>query len=650
MRAMHVRSSLLRRDRGSVVPLVALCMVALVTVLAIVVDLGQERAMRRDAQAVADLAALAGAQAMTVPDGTDPVAGCNEAVSYLKINIDLPDDVAVDCSAFADVACSASTEAITATDGGSAGRYHIEITWPVPDSEILDPNVDGGLREFDGFHANDLCDRLRVRVGSDHAGFFSGVVGRDELSTQASAVARRLPYTDTRAPNLWLLEPFGCDLLTVPGSANIVVGTIESGVVTASGLITADSSGDPEACGSAQNRVIQLGGNGKVYAVPNDDPTYPNTLELDPPGEISLYAYTAPQVECVNDSALGNVYACDPADAASLLPVPTRRPVRATRAPVDWVYNCKDEYPEYESVDLDASIDLTPCPDADGSVSFIDELYKAADTYDFVSGSAPAGWQRLKADLGYGSGANCSFGNGDSVVLPPGNYVVDCNLSLNGNAKLAFSGGNVAIAGSVSVSGSATLVFNGDVTLDGSGNVTSIIESATARTGMPGDGDCVKGNGSFHPICWSKPSKTAAIVYQLKGGLTMNGGNLVANHAAWIQDDRNNTSSSTNDFKVTGGVIRWTPPTDGPFKSLALWSESVSTKYAMAGQAKYDLEGVFFTPEADAFEIAGGGGLVPQTAQFISRKLKVTGSGTLELSPAGLELIDIPPPAAVLIR
>lgn len=643
-----------RGDRGAVAPLTALAMIGLIVIAAIVVDLGQERAMRRDAQAVADLAALAGAQAMTLPSGTSPVAGCEKAVSYLKINISkLPDATSVNCSNFANVVCNANTGAITAADGGTGGDYSIEITWPVPDSEIADSKVPGGLRDFDGWHDNDQCDRLRVSIELRHDGFFSGVVGDGELATGASAVARRLPYTDTRTPNLWLLEPHGCSLLVSSGGANVMVGTVDAGLVTASGLITADS--DAQACSNAQDWIIDSNGGGSIYAIPNTDPSYANTLQLDPPGEISVYGMALGQVGCISgaqeSAGLGEASVCDPSDVPiKLNPVPTRRPLRATRAPVDWAFNCKDDYPEYRSTSSGAGgITLTPCPGAENSVSFIEEVFDAVDQFDLTQ--AGGAWN-LFTDY---SGGRCAWNSNDGeLILPAGNFVVNCpnGLKVNGG-KIAFTGGNVILAGGLEV-GSGTIVFNGDATLDGNGRATTVIPSATPQTGLPGDGDCVKGNGLFHPTCFNKPSKTAAFVYQRKGGVKMSSaGNLVANHAAWIQDHRYNTNSTTNDFNVTGGFVNWTPPDAGPFRALSLWSESgwgENETYAMAGQAKFDLAGVFFTPEAEPFKLAGGGAFKPQTAQFISRKLEVTGGGTLELSPAGLELIDIPPPAAVLIR
>jgi hypothetical protein len=93
----------------------------------------------------------------------------------------------------------------------------------------------------------------------------------------------------------------------------------------------------------------------------------------------------------------------------------------------------------------------------------------------------------------------------------------------------------------------------------------------------------------------------------------------------------------------------WSPPAEGPFASLSLWSEA-STAYTISGGGGLDLTGVFFTPEADPFKITGGGGVNQQHAQFVSYHLDISGSGELKLAPDQTLHIAIPPRAGTLIR
>src|SRR5690606_10011353 len=104
-------------------------------------------------------------------------------------------------------------------------------------------------------------------------------------------------------------------------------------------------------------------------------------------------------------------------------------------------------------------------------------------------------------------------------------------------------------------------------------------------------------------------------VYQRQGGITMTGGQLVASHPAFVQRTQKN-----NILDMSGGAVTWSSPNQGPFRGLALWSESVDTGYGIAGGGGVDLEGVFFTPEADAFALSGSAAMSPQEAQFISRR------------------------------
>jgi hypothetical protein len=83
---------------------------------------------------------------------------------------------------------------------------------------------------------------------------------------------------------------------------------------------------------------------------------------------------------------------------------------------------------------------------------------------------------------------------------------------------------------------------------------------------------------------------------------------------------------------------------------LALWAEAPSSNFRINGGAAMELDGVFFTPEADSFQVSGGSPLKPQRAQFISYRLTVTGGGSLVLTPGETRFVRLPPPAPELIR
>jgi hypothetical protein len=93
----------------------------------------------------------------------------------------------------------------------------------------------------------------------------------------------------------------------------------------------------------------------------------------------------------------------------------------------------------------------------------------------------------------------------------------------------------------------------------------------------------------------------------------------------------------------------WSPPAEGPFRSLSLWSDA-HTGYTITGGGGLDLSGVFFTPEAAPFAISGGGGVKQQHAQFVAFQLSISGGGELRLAPDLQEYVAIPPRAGTLIR
>ena len=62
------------------------------------------------------------------------------------------------------------------------------------------------------------------------------------------------------------------------------------------------------------------------------------------------------------------------------------------------------------------------------------------------------------------------------------------------------------------------------------------------------------------------------------------------------------------------------------------------------------LSGIFFTPNANPFSIAGGSPVDQQRAQFISHRLAISGGGSLNLAPDPDEFVQIPPVAGSLIR
>jgi putative Flp pilus-assembly TadE/G-like protein len=570
----------------------AALMVALLGMSAIVVDLSQQRSSRRSAQMIADIAALGGGKSLSAGD---PGQACVDAITYLNTNVkDLSPKIngADFCTQPGNnvtlTNCNLTGGAVQAKPSTTVGRYAITIMYPVLDSDMIDSRYTGkGKRD------GAPCQRMGLRVGITDNAYFGRVLGTSTLQTSRMAVVKQSNSRGSRIPALWLLDPHGCTALTISGGSQLMLGdTSVSPPIP--GVATIDSDGT--SCSSNQHTLSSSGSGTFINAVP--------TTGVNP-GVISIYALPIDAESCVGT-------ACDQADVngGRVSPQPVPAMERATRAPIDWRYNCKrganiftPAYPAYHGVTMaDCPVDV-PLP------PFVDQFTAAVGTSGQPVSSSFARWTDTY---------NCNVPTGSIVIN--GNSWVNCNqLSIGNGTDLVFNG-NVVFDGTVKMTG-GSLRFN-------TANPTSNLPSA-----------CL---GAITISCLTSSSQNAAWAYFRNGDLNVTGGTIRLDHTLVFQ--------SGGAIKDTGGVAPvWSPPAEGPFKSLSLWSNA-HDQFTVAGGGGLDLRGVFFTPEADPFKITGGGGVNQQHAQFVSYHLDISGSGTLKLAPDLEEYVAIPPKAGTLIR
>jgi len=578
-RRLHRRAG---DERGAFIVLWAFLVTGMMVMLAIVIDLGHVRANRRTLQSVSDLSALAGGVSFSTPGGLDPVAACQDTIRY--INENLADIPTIDAVGFCGqsgnelnkTVCNAPFTKPQANPSTVAGRYTVSIHYPVPDSEIADAS---GVRVTDGVP----CERLRLVISSDDKSFFAGMVGVSNLHATASATIRRMPTNPSLVPALWLLEPTGCTSLDVNGSGTTVIVGNDS----VPGVVTIDSDGST--CNSNQ---YTLTSSGLLQANPLTGTGYDR-------GVVSLFALPAGQSACIAP-------ACNPAQVPSnIKPQPTRRDKRATRAPVDWRYDCKTKYPDYTVQANPAKVPIGDCPNAASTQPYITNLRSMIG-----NAGQPPGFTEWNGSC-----------NNPPAVMPEGNLWIKCNtFSVKGPVE--FPGGNVVFDGDVAVTAGGALRFN-------HGGLSRLALTPACVTS----------------ICNPLPSSTdAAVLYMRKGNLTVNGGGSFDLHNTFVYEAGGYLSFGG------GGTPVWDAPKDGPFKSLAYWDEFASNQFQISGGASMSLGGVFFTPQANPFTISGGSPAVQQNAQFVSRMAKISGGGTLNLTPQQGDAVTLPPPAAILIR
>ncbi|MCZ6460776.1 MAG: hypothetical protein O6705_00895, partial [Actinobacteria bacterium] len=241
--------------------------------------------------------------------------------------------------------------------------------------------------------------------------------------------------------------------------------------------------------------------------------------------------------------------------------------------------------------------DIRGC--AEAAAPHIDDLIQAVGETGM-----PAGFQSWTA-----AGYPCTIEGPPSTttLVPQGDWFVDCAAFVN-KRTIVFQGGNVVFAGSVDIESSATLAINATpVTFDPVGPEAWVF----LRTGaFRKAGDAV---------------------------LIMNNTMLYA------------TKNTHVEMAGGAGTLTWVAPDQGDFDDLALWGDS-ATKHLWAGQADLTLEGVFFTPLAQA-EYAGTAGQNQIHAQFVAYRLHARGQGLLAVAPGLGRTVEFPlPPESMLIR
>lgn len=573
-----------RSERGVALLTIALGMTALLIMAAMVIDLGFTRGGAGFDQSTADLSALAGGEDLAKKHYED---ACKDIVGYINTNAGTTISSSIFCSGWSGTVCSGgSVEQVTPS--ATSGRYTVKLRFPVPDAEIADATFGAG--KIDGLP----CERITVSITSNEPSFFGGIMGRSSYEVTRKATVRGGASQTRLVPALWLLDPVGCGVLNVQGGSKVTAGDVSDPQNMNPGVITLDSDGSA-GCSSQSPTLVTGGAGTEVRAIPV-------TGEQKKRGEITLRALPFGATTCTGSTA------CDQtAVGTQVLPQPIPSTERATRAPVDWAWNCKASYPAYFGIAVE------DCPNTNVTGPFIDRLQTGIGS----SGSI-GGFQRWSATYG------CSP---SGTITVSGNWWVDCptpnGLSISNGTTVTFSGGNVVFDGGIKLNSGGVLNIN-------TNNPTSTLTSGCTQT-------------SPSAPCLAASSTRAAFAYVRKGDWNLGGGAFNARNTMLYL-------SPTSILKGSGGSPPvWSAPTEGPFGGLALWAEAPGA-YTLSGGAGVTLRGTFFTPFADDLTLTGGGNWGQQNAQFISYRLKVSGGSVLTMAPDPTSAVILPPSAATLIR
>lgn len=428
-----------RDDRGVVLPLVALCLVAILMMVAIVIDLGATRSARSEARSAADAAAAAGATGLSGPNAA---TACADAFAYAFQGLGGSAPSAATISSACSTAgfsgaCGATVRSATLT----VGTVTVKVQNPVPNGDTLLQGTSLGSGVNQNINtATDgaACDRLGVEITEPQPGYFRGVFTSGSSTFTVHSVARysanirRGPIP----PALVALNRTTCAAIDAGNNGNIVLRSNAVGP----GIAFSDSDGSAGGC-SGTNAILGSRSSGRLFAESSG-----STI-----GQLAWYEAAS----SVGYNSGGSTNNSTPATWSTALGNYVgdlfARAARITRLPADQAYHCRN-----------VSTSVQPL-----CVLSSDPVQAAAD---FAALATPP------------SGFTTYAGPCDTVtgtVTLSGKVWVDCpTFTVKGGTLNIVGGSIVMFEGTVSVEAGGTLLSN--TTGGGSGYPTAL--DSTSQT------------------------------------------------------------------------------------------------------------------------------------------------------------------------
>jgi hypothetical protein len=421
-----------RGDKGTILPIVAMSMLALLTMVAIVIDLGATRSLRRDARSASDAGATAGALAIGSPTSG---SACTDALGYtLK-------DLGVQTSASISDACTPLSAACSGTTARVAtlkvdNDTTVRVTNPVPDTSPLMQGTSEGSGVAQAVNATAdgaPCDRVGVEVTQSQPAFFRGAVGGGAATFTVHSVAKFYPSLRNAIipPALVALNQTTCKAIDAGNNGNIIL----VGNSVGPGIAYSDSDGSAGSC-SSSNPILASRSSGRLVA--------------ESLGSVvgQLGWYSAPTSLGYNGSASTNQTA--PATFASTtqnyVGLLYARTQRTTRVPVDKRFHCTNVPTSVQP--------LCSTPDPIAALQALSSSSASA---------APGGYTVYSGPCDTTAGA---------ITFPSGNVWVNCpTFTVKGN--------------SLSIPGGGTVIFNGSLSVEAGGNLLSNTSGALDSSGYP---------------------------------------------------------------------------------------------------------------------------------------------------------------------
>lgn len=655
-----------RDERGVVVVLLALAIVAFAMLAALVVDQGQLRSDRRNLKSVADVAARAGVGRL--PFG--PWNGVCEARRYLLgnargfsafdpgsetwSNAATPPTVygSSPCPATATgpdaTPCSANTPStwakLQATAGGGTFTIEIASGYVLPDPRFAE---DTGRADA-GDPSRGSCDNLSVIVTQRRRPSFATVGGFGATTERVRSVARlNAAETIDFVAALQLLEQHKCGVLQT-GGANTRV--IAQPFGTYPGTIQIDSADDAGSCPQPLINAQATSGGPSVVACSANSTNHDCFAGTGArQSRIGVYAlnYSRPSSEIATPfpSTYGDTPAiASPQTGRKYADARYRTHVAALDAQVKSIVTGNSGRPPGCS-----AVTNNGCT-GNGLTWLVLQPSDCNSLLTFFAVPGRATAQNIWFNCDLNVNTPLALTAPDSYVVVTGQLAVNSVFTITDPRQLYIGGQATGAKVGVNVGG-VTSVLN--VNLGSQPTCSGRTGPGHANRMVVGNGSLKVGSGATVHLCqtfvelasgWGKvpavdgtpPCQTSTCA-NYTGSLNVSSGSFVD----W---------SAPNE--ITGRL-----PTDSElattnqFEDLALWTESGGNVNSMAGSSATTMAGAFFMPNADAFNLAGGGSLpITLSAQFIATTMKVTGGATVNLVPNPLDSIPTSIYQTLLVR
>lgn len=657
---MRVRQLPRRREQGAIVILMALLITTLVVIVALVIDYGFVRDNRQVDKSAGDFAAAAGIRALDDGLGkVQPWKGICAARSFLVVNDDkfaslsgtyengdasvtyATDPCADTASAPYTTRCASNSPAtwaryIGTADGGRL-EVRIEAGYTLPDATF--PEDAASYSGDSGASSSGGCDHLAVIVSEREDAYFGGVAGASDYETRIRSVARlNIRDGGLVAPSLLLLERQQCSVLLIGGSSGAVVRA--EGFGNDPGVVHADTAAtDPTTCDATDEQ------NGNVFQV-NSNPPDPRIIvaaaaDDSAPGELTAVAMGAPS----------------PSTALITSPRPTEVCVEAASGDCATPTSADPEYRELVSrsvVDMRYLTHVTALRSEAASRFAWDAPTRSANGFQTVAcGAVIPNVEKVWVDCSGGNfdGAGKTFGSNVREVVINGYVTVGGNnntLQFATVEKLYIRGQSGGAAVSLAGSEGNTLAVNTGSSPTAACPETAADVSATTKVVL-GSGWLESAGGS---------SSAAPKALRMCQAMVLMSDDSAS--SCTISSARFGTAPYPNSclgyIRIAGqATVDWTAPNlnaddadpapdYSSFEDLAFWTETQASgvEWGIVGNGNVKLGGIFFSPNADPIRVGGNGTYDITDAQFVTRRLQVTGNAALTLRPDPRNSVTIP--------